>query len=174
MSMHSVELESSYPIGSQSRLGLVSRRIHRDIWRHRLAVLGLARLALGFLFLFSCLGKLAHPQAFLATVYSYEMLPAKAGMLAAVLIPYAELTVGIALIAGVCVGGAYLASILMFATFIGAQGWALWHGLDISCGCLGPASSEIVSTGTLIRTIILLVLAVVCYLCQLFVQDKET
>lgn len=95
------------------------------------------RLALGVLFLLSSIPKTRHPYAYLESVYGYQLVSAKLGMLVAIVVPWAELIVALCLLAGVFVGGALLLTAFMGAVFTFANCWAVLHGLAVSCGCFG-------------------------------------
>lgn len=133
--------------------------------RHRLAV-GLfiiARLALGCVFIASSIAKLRQPYDFLGSVYNYEFVGPGFGVAVAMVLPWLELLVGICLVGGIFAPGALLASIVMCAMFSFVLISALWRGLDISCGCLDPADPTVISYGTAIRSVSLLLLAGICY-----------
>ena len=95
------------------------------------------RLGLGILLLYSGLLKLRHPQQFLSSVYSYQLVGREAGKAIAIAVPFLELTIGGCLICGIYVGGALIGSFLLGVLFSSATASALYRGLDISCGCFG-------------------------------------
>lgn len=121
------------------------------------------RAGLGCLFLASALPKIRQPYDFLGDVYGYEIVGPKLGVLIAMVIPWAELVVGICLLGSVFVGGALLVSAGMGAMFTFALSWAIYHNLDINCGCFGAGASQI-GYGTLIRAILITILSLVAYL----------
>ncbi|MHC4742977.1 MAG: MauE/DoxX family redox-associated membrane protein [Planctomycetota bacterium] len=123
----------------------------------------LVRLALGYLFLTSSLPKMRQPYDFLGDVYAYEILGPKMGLLVAMMVPWAELVVGICLLGSVFVGGALLVSAGMGAMFTFALCWAIYQDLDISCGCFGAGTSQI-GYKTLIRATLVTILSVCAYL----------
>ena len=88
------------------------------------------RLGLGCLFLYGSLPKIRQPYDFLSSVYNYELVGPKLGMLAAMVLPWAELLVGICLIGGIFVSGALLVSIAMGAMFSFVIALALNRGLN--------------------------------------------
>ena len=136
--------------------GLTRQRFFSDF-------LFVVRLGLGCLFLWSGLPKIRQPYDFLASVYNYELVGPKLGMLTAMTLPWAELLVGVCLVGGIFVSGALLASIGMAVMFTFVLASALYRGLQISCGCFG-ANAEVISYFTLIRACIILLLAIVGYI----------
>lgn len=127
-----------------------------------------ARVAIGCMFIYGSLPKIRQPYDFLSSVYSYELAGPKLGMFVAMTLPWLELLVGICLIGGVFVGGALLVAIGLAAMFTFVLGSALYHGLDITCGCFGAGASDIIGYGTLIRAIIILLVSFLAYLCAIF------
>lgn len=126
------------------------------------------RLVLGCLFLVSALPKLRQPYDFLGDIYGYEIVGPKLGILVAMTMPWAELLVGICLLGSIFVSGALLVSTGMGAMFTFVLSWAIYHGLDISCGCFGASSTEIIDYSTLIRAIVITLLSLLAYCWVLF------
>jgi hypothetical protein len=125
------------------------------------------RLALGTTFLIGALPKIRQPYDFLGNVYGYEIVGPKLGMLVAMTMPWAELLVGICLLGSIFVGGALLVSLGMGAMFTFVLSWAIYHGLDISCGCFGAGTNQI-GYGTLIRAILITIFSGLAYLWVIF------
>ena len=123
------------------------------------------RIALGCLFLWSSLPKIRQPYDFLSSVYNYELVGPKLGMLIAMTLPWLELLVGICLVGGIFVSGTLLASIGMAAMFAFVLASALYRGLEISCGCFGVSDAEIISYSTLIRACLILLFSLAAYIC---------
>lgn len=121
------------------------------------------RLGLGCLFLYSSLPKIRQPYDFLSAVYGYELVGPQMGLLVAMVLPWAELLTGVCLLGGVFVPGALLASAGMSALFTVVIGWALYQGLQISCGCFGAEASRITLL-TLMRAVGVLLLSLLGYL----------
>ena len=115
------------------------------------------RLGLGFMFIMSSLPKIRQPYAFLGSVYGYEIVGPKLGVLVAMVLPWVELFAGVCLVGGVFVGGALLASMAMGAMFTFVLASALWRHLDISCGCFSSSAAGKISYATLIRSIVIMV-----------------
>ena len=122
-----------------------------------------ARVVLGSVFIAGSIGKLRHPYDFLGSVYNYELIGPGLGVAVAMILPWLELFVGICLVGGIFVTGAFLTSIAMCAMFSIALVSALWRGLEISCGCLDLANTTIINYWTAARAIFLLLLSAISY-----------
>jgi uncharacterized membrane protein YphA (DoxX/SURF4 family) len=134
----------------------------------------IVRVAIGCMFIWSSLPKIRQPYDFLSSVYSYELVGPKLGMFIAMTLPWLELAVGICLIGGIFISGALLASILMAAMFSYVLGLALHKGLEITCGCFGAGSTDIVNYTTLIRAIAILLASLGAYLCAIFLHPSSS
>jgi len=131
------------------------------------------RLALGFMFIMSSLPKIRQPYEFLSSVYNYELVGPKMGMLVAMALPWLELFVGVCLVAGVFVGGALLASMGIGILFTFVLGSAIYRQLDISCGCFGTAQAGKISYLTLIRAIVIALASLLAYAGVIYFQAKD-
>jgi hypothetical protein len=74
------------------------------------------------------------------------------------LLPWLEVLVGICLVGGVFVSGALLVSAGMAA---------IYHNLNITCGCFGASSTEIVGYSTLIRACTILLFSMIAYIISI-------
>lgn len=131
------------------------------------AFLYLVRFAIGCMFIYSSLPKIRQPYDFLASIYSYEIVGPKLGMFVAMTLPWLELIVGICLIGGIFTGGSLLAGMMLAAMFTYVLGSALYHGLEITCGCFGAGATDIITYKTLIRTIIILCACCIAFIIQI-------
>ena len=122
------------------------------------------RLVLGAMFIASALPKIRHPYDFLFSVYSYELAGPKLGMFAAMTLPWLEVLVGICLVGDIFASGALLVSAGMAAMFTFVLGSAIYHNLNITCGCFGASSTEIVGYSTLIRACTILLFSMIAYI----------
>ncbi len=109
--------------------------------RYALWLETILRFALGAVFIYASLDKIANPAGFALAIGHYRMLPYLLISLLAAVLPWLELVCGIALIIKRWVGGASLLIVLMNAVFIIAITTALMRGLDISCGCFSTAGA---------------------------------
>jgi hypothetical protein len=122
------------------------------------------RIAIGCMFIYSSLPKIRHPYDFLFSVYSYELAGPKLGMFAAMTLPWLEVLVGICLVGDVFVSGALLVSAGMAAMFAFVLGSAIYHHLNITCGCFGASATEMVGYSTLIRACLILLFSMTAYI----------
>jgi uncharacterized membrane protein YphA (DoxX/SURF4 family) len=96
-----------------------------------------ARLLLGGVFVVAGVLKLPDPAAAVRAVRAYQLLPESLVGPVAFGLPVIEIAVGLALLLGVFVRTAGIASAVLLAVFIGAVGSAWARGLQIDCGCFG-------------------------------------
>ena len=96
-----------------------------------------ARLLVGGVFLVAGLLKIPDPAAAVRAVRAYRLLPE--GLVAPVAfgLPVVEIAVGLALIVGVFVRTAAIASAVLLVVFLAGVGSAWARGLQIDCGCFG-------------------------------------
>ena len=99
------------------------------------------RIALGAIFLFSCAGKIADPEAFAAIVTNYQLLPPSLVSATAVVFPWVEAVCGVALVFGRFEKGAALLVSLMMVVFTGLILYNGYRGLNIACGCFSLAAN---------------------------------
>ena len=114
------------------------------------------RLVVGGVFVYASLDKLANPAGFAAAIHNYRLVPDAALHLMAHLLPVLELTVGTALILGLCRRGAALLASALTMIFMVAISAALARGLDISCGCFHTDGGHAVGASLLWRDFLLL------------------
>ena len=122
-----------------------------------LLVLG-CRLAVGGIFIYASLDKLAHPQAFAEVIHHYRLTPFPLLHPSAHLLPVLELVVGSALVLGLGRRGAALIAGVLTVIFMAAITSALIRNLDISCGCFNTDGGHAVGLDLLLRDGILLLL----------------
>ena len=118
----------------------------------------LCRLAVGGIFIYASLDKLAHPQAFAEAINHYHIMPFSLLHLSAHLLPVVELVVGTALVVGLRQRGASLLAGVLTVIFMAAITSALVRNLDISCGCFNTDGGHSVGLDLLWRDGILLLL----------------
>lgn len=111
-------------------------------WRGHSWLALAARLYLGWIFVYACLHKIAHPHVFGLDIATYDILPLSVINLVAITLPWVELFAGVMLITGFRVRGAALAVAGMMVGFTVAIIIALAKGLDMSCGCFASQTTE--------------------------------
>ena len=123
------------------------------------------RTFLGLLFLAAGIPKIGATLQTLAAIYSYQIvLPDWLALAMAHLLPWIEVSIGIALLFGLLMPVTLVAtaSVLVGFTILTAQAW--WRELDIDCGCidftaLHPALAALSTPGgATLRNIALLAL----------------
>lgn len=93
------------------------------------------RVALGGVFVYASLDKIADPAAFAQIIANYQILPLQWTNPAALLLPWIELTCGLGLISGWLVRGGALVAGILIIIFMGALAYSIFLGVDIRCGC---------------------------------------
>ena len=96
-----------------------------------------ARLVLGGVFVVAGILKLPDPAAAVRAVRAYRLLPESLVAPVAYGLPMLEIVVGLALLAGIFVRTAAIASAVLLVVFLAAVGSAWARGLQIDCGCFG-------------------------------------
>jgi uncharacterized membrane protein YphA (DoxX/SURF4 family) len=110
----------------------------------------LGRLLLAAVFVYAAWTKLAQPwELFALSIDSYGLLPEGAVILVARALPWLELGLGLALVAGTQLVAVSAAVSLLLVAFMGAMLRAWWMDLGIDCGCFGIGQA--VSPETLLR-----------------------
>ena len=132
-----------------------------------------ARLGLGFMFIMSSVPKIQQPYQFLGSIYGYELVGPKLGVLVTMVLPWVELFTGVCLVGGVFVGGALLASIGMGVLFTFVLASVLYRHLDISCGCFSNAGAGKISYLTLIRAIVIALVSASAYAATILLSPKQ-
>jgi hypothetical protein len=99
------------------------------------------RVALGALFIYSSMDKLANMPDFAKVIHNYKLLPVGLENLLAIFLPWLEFITGLCLVIGRFSKGASLIYSAFLCIFIIALSQALIRGLDISCGCFSVKPS---------------------------------
>jgi uncharacterized membrane protein YphA (DoxX/SURF4 family) len=121
-------------------------------WRiDRIRLIGLAlRVFLGGAFLYAAWLKLREPwMLFAMAVDAYKLLPQWAVILVARTLPWAELLLGLLLIAGRWIRFTSAAASALLAGFLATMAFSYLKGMQIDCGCFG--SGDPISPRTLAR-----------------------
>ncbi len=97
----------------------------------------LARVVTGGVWIYAGALKLPDPDASVAAVRAYQLLPGESAVAVGHLLPILEVVVGGMLVLGVLVRGTAVVSALLFVAFVVgiASVWA--RGIEIDCGCFG-------------------------------------
>jgi len=95
----------------------------------------ICRLILGVVFIYASYDKILNPTAFSENIHNYHFTPIFVENLAALIIPWLELIIGIFLILGVFLEGSISITIGMLVFFIVILTQAVIRGIDVHCGC---------------------------------------
>ncbi len=127
----------------------------------------LARFIVGLVFVFAAVGKIVDPEFFARSIERYQLLPVAVVNIVAVVLPWIELFVGMALVFGIRIrAAALIGGVLLFVfTLAVASAWA--RGLNIECGCFSQTgASAVVSLQKIAENIGLLLATAVAYVAQ--------
>jgi len=94
-----------------------------------------ARVAVGGIFVYASIGKIADPAAFARAIYAYRILHADVVNLAAIWLTWVEMLAGVLLIVGMGRRSAAAVTTGLTGLFIIAAWLAIMRGLDVECGC---------------------------------------
>jgi uncharacterized membrane protein YphA (DoxX/SURF4 family) len=117
------------------------------------------RLLLGAVFVAASWSKILDPAGFAVIIANYQIVPPGVGQLAALFLPWLEMVCGLCLLINRWVQGAAHVVAVLMVVFMGALGYNMARGMDVTCGCFtltddAPASMWLY----MIRDIILLVM----------------
>ncbi|ROQ92356.1 cation diffusion facilitator family transporter [Desulfosoma caldarium] len=133
--------ESSRGEGRETRPAATSVPLHeglsRKSQRFRQGALTVVRIALGLVFLYAAYEKILEPWDFAQTVDNYKLLPAWAVNAVALVLPWLEALVGVCLMAGLWLPGAFTTATGLLVVFLGSLVVNLLRGVDVDCGCFG-------------------------------------
>jgi putative oxidoreductase len=122
-------------------------------WRY------LIRFALGALFIWAALAKIADVPGFVAEVHNFRMVPVALENIFAMTLPWIELIAGVALILNLAPRSGLIVLGGLLVVFFVAILSAIIRNLDISCGCFGTSDASRTGWITLIRDVVFLAMA---------------
>lgn len=105
----------------------------------------LCRWVLACVFLWACVHKILHPDAFAKIIYGYKILPGFSINLLAITLPFFELFSALALLLGVWPRSAIIVINGMLLVFIAAITFNLIRGLQFDCGCFSVHQAGVYS-----------------------------
>ncbi|MCK9273566.1 MAG: hypothetical protein M0P57_00570 [Syntrophales bacterium] len=106
-------------------------------------------ILLGALFLYASIHKIIDPESFAVAIYNYRILPFGLINIAAVILPWLELAIGLCLFFRVWYFGAVLLADLLLSVFFLALLISSIRGIDIQCGCFST-SNEVTLAGSML------------------------
>lgn len=98
-------------------------------------------LVFGGVFVYAGLMKVRDPGLFLVDIRSFDLLPDPYAAWLALVLPWIEVTGGLAVVTGFFRRGALLILNVSLVVFFVAIGLAWYRGLDIQCGCFGATGA---------------------------------
>ncbi len=128
------------------------------IWLHRLL-----HLLIGGIFIYAGVMKAGQPLEFLDDVRSFALLPDPYAAMLAMFLPWLEIFAGLAVVTGCLRKGGLLLLTGSLLVFLIAIGIAWVRGTDIRCGCFGGDVETSSYLKLMVRDLLLLGLALICY-----------
>lgn len=101
------------------------------------------RWGLGGVFVLASVHKILDPAAFAKIVFGYDLFPAAAINLIAILLPYIELTAGLALVLGIFPRAAAVILSSLLTAFILVVGINALRGHVFDCGCFASGEAAL-------------------------------
>ena len=152
-------LSMAFPGGKPKGIQLINS--FKKILNNRWIELA-ARWILGATFIYASYSKILAPAVFAKIIFGYALFPADLINLAAIILPFVELVVGLALIIGLYPRSVALVINVMLLAFIVSLSINIIRGHEFDCGCFAINSDELstFSGGLLIRDFFYLALGV--------------
>jgi hypothetical protein len=141
--------------------------------RYLSAVERLLGVGLALLLLRSSFAHFGNLYYFLSTIYAYGLAGIEIGRWLAIVLPTGQMVIAVCLLFRWWMIEAYFLAFSMFVVFLGAQSWASWHGLDISCGCFGASSTLHVGATTMTVAAVGAVASLAGLLCTLQIRRRS-
>ena len=121
-------------------------------------LLFLARLFLGFVFLYAGIEKINDPESFVRAINNYRLLPYPFINFFAIVLPWIELVSGLLLIFGIAVKENTFIVTALLGVFVVVIIIGLFRGLDINCGCFVTAGGSKIGIQKVIENLVLILL----------------
>ena len=93
------------------------------------------RAILGIIFIYASYDKILDPVGFSKNIHNFHVTPIAVENMAALIIPWMELIIGVFLIFGVFLEGSTSITIGLYIFFIIILSQAVFRGIDVHCGC---------------------------------------
>ncbi len=100
-----------------------------------------SRLFIGGMYIYASFYKIIEPASFAKSIWQYHMMPGSLINLMALVLPWLELIIGLALIFGFAYKGAAWWANILLVLFLVALASTIARGLDIECGCFKAGES---------------------------------
>jgi len=105
-------------------------------------ILVVFRVVLGGLFVYAGIVKALEPLDFAQNIRNYQLVGQSLSFVAALVLPWLEILAGAFLVAGIWKRGAALVVSALLVFFIFLTVLTMVRGLDVECGCFGPAARK--------------------------------
>ena len=105
-------------------------------------VVFLARIILGFIFVYASFDKIVNPVEFSNAIDNYHITPVISNNIIALVIPWIEFVLGLCLIFGIFLDAAAIISIILLYWFIFIIAQAIFRGIDLHCGCFSLSEKD--------------------------------
>jgi uncharacterized membrane protein YphA (DoxX/SURF4 family) len=127
------------------------------------------RLVLGGLFILASIDKILFPGDFYTLLAAYELLPLSLTGIAAGVLPWIELIVGLCLISGLAVRSSAFLAVVLLLCFLIAITINYFRGKNIDCGCYTVlfrffGLEERISLFTIFRDLVIWFIALIVFL----------
>ena len=119
-------------------------------------ILLVVQLAIGWVLLFSSLGKWRDPMGFARGVEDYDVLPDRPAFVFGLLLVPLETAIAVSHLTGWWISAALLFGLAMFGSFAVAVAINLKRGRALPCYCFGDRDGETLSPQTLARLLLLI------------------
>lgn len=100
-----------------------------------------SRLFIGGVYIYASFYKIILPVSFAKSIWQYHMVPGSLINIMALILPWLELLIGLALIFGFAYRGAAWWANILLVIFLVALASTIVRGLDIECGCFKAGES---------------------------------
>ena len=100
------------------------------------------RFILGIVFIYASYEKILDPIGFSKNIHNYHVTPIFIENIIALVLPWAELIIGIFLIFGLFLEGTISITISMLVFFILLLSQAVYRGIDVHCGCFSIDAND--------------------------------
>jgi putative oxidoreductase len=101
----------------------------------------LSRVLIGGMYIVASFYKIIEPVSFAKSIWQYHMVPGSLINLMALILPWLEVLIGLAIIFGLAYRGAIWWANLLLMVFIVALTATIVRGIDIDCGCFKAGKS---------------------------------
>ena len=123
------------------------------------------RLALGAIFIYAAVGKIADPGRFAGDIAAYRFLPVFTINILALVLPYLEILTGLGLVIGIWLDAASAIASALLIIFLIVALSAMARGLNIECGCFTLSGTGKVGWDLIAKDTLMLTSVIVVFLC---------